>query len=67
MGAAGNIVWSRDLVESGSRETDIWYTQTVHFRATGQEVSTWFSGSQRSGDSPFHISLDEVKSEKTEP
>ncbi len=66
-GTADSIVWSSDLVETGSRETDIWYSQTLRLTASGSELSIWFSGSQRAGDFPFRISLDEVRLEKVQP
>ena len=64
--AAGTIAWTTDLIAGESRETDIWYTQTLQFTATGDSVSIWFAGSQREGDYPFRISLDEVGLERLE-
>ena len=64
---AGSIEWTADLIDSESRETDIWYTQSLQFTAVGDSVSIWFAGSQREGDFPFRISLDEVGLEKINP
>ena len=61
---ADTIEWTADLIESESRETDIWYTQTLEFTAIGNSVSIWFAGSQREGEYPFRISLDTVSLEK---
>jgi hypothetical protein len=65
--ADGTIEWTVDLIDGESRETDIWYTQTLQFSAAGDSVSIWFAGSQREGDFPFRISLDEVKLEQIAP
>ncbi len=64
---SNSIEWTADLIDGESRETDIWYTQTLQFTAVGDSVSIWFAGSQREGDYPFRISVDEVRLEQINP
>jgi hypothetical protein len=66
-GNASSIVWTSDLIEAESRETDMWYEESLRFTVPTNAVSIWFAGSQRADSVPFRITIDEVALERVQP